>query len=148
MAIKPMMNFAMQLKHLKGVNKQAFIDKVCNVRKVDALRAAEDLGQFAIDSLHIDRRAQVYEAFTGIDMKRSMQSFHSQNSRSNGKVGYIDDLIDELRDRISRFYSENPVRKSEDDIATKLNERIHRLVGLENEAKSLGIDYSDLDILF
>ena len=42
--VRPIVNFAFQLKHLKGVNKQAFIDKVCDVKKVEALRIVDDFG--------------------------------------------------------------------------------------------------------
>ena len=149
MAIKPMMNFAMQLKHLpKGVNKQAFIDRVCNVRKVDALRATEDLGQYALDALHVERRMQAYEAFSGINVRSSMDSFWAQNSSTNGKAGKIRILIDEIKSRINTFYSKNPARKVEEELRDDLNQQIKNFEHYQHQAKSLGIDISDLDIDF
>ena len=58
--VRPIMNFAFQLKHLKGINKQAFIDKVCDVKKVEALRIVDDFG-IAREAFQ-ERRKQIYEA--------------------------------------------------------------------------------------
>ena len=64
--IKPMMNFAMQLKYLpKGINKQQFIDKTLGVDKIAAYRAAEDIGY--LDFMRAESRGKIYEVFENVD---------------------------------------------------------------------------------
>lgn len=147
MAIKPMMNFAMQLKHLKGVNKQALIDNVCNVRKIEALRAAEDLGETFVSALHGKRRQQAYEAFTGIDFNKAVRTFASQQEPTNDKISRLAKLIDELRCRIRTSIERKPSVKEINDVGV-LKELTDKFKHYKSEAESLGIDYSDLDILF
>ena len=132
--VRPIVNFAFQLKHLKGVNKQAFIDNVCDVKKVEALRIVEDFG--VAREVFNERRKQIYEAFTGLKFDNVWETLNRE-TYEKGTAEYLNNMARGLERAIDNTVSGS--RKNELALAESLNRYHHYL----ERAKSLGIDVSD-----
>ena len=127
-------SFVGALKNVPAKSKQAFIDKACNVKKVDALRAAEDLGVSA--NLLAERRADVYEAFTGVNVRDAIKAYNMSCKNSGKLVDTMEQTVKELQKRVESH--SDVMRANNEEYMAKSQDQIKYYT---EKAKALGLIY-------
>lgn len=141
MAVKPIMNFVFQLKHLpKTVNKQKFIDDVLNVKAIEARRMAEDLG--VADVVFFKSRANVAEAFTGVNSRNVMDTLSEIQKEDKTLSQKANNLVHKL---IKRIEGACQAQTNATDEKLEVSKALQYFNEVKGKAKDMGIDCSDIE---